>query len=125
MVPLFYRNQPVELKLKRRDLTGLLLYEKSRELAVRIPQSEFDRDPAARNAFEEFRDQLRDLVKPDIVKISYRQGRYLCEGEAKALNLELDRSCAEGSFVLNLEMPPRIRRSLVADAAALPAPANP
>jgi hypothetical protein len=118
-VPLFYRNQPVELKLKRRDLTGLLIYEKSKELAVRIPQSEFDRDPAARNAFEEFRDQLRDLVKPDMVKISYRQGRYLCEGEARALNLEPDRSCAEGSFVLNLEMPPRIRRSLnVNDGAA-------
>lgn len=113
----------MELKLKRRDLTGLLLYEKSRELAVRIPHSEFGRDPAARNAFEEFRDQLRDLVKPDMVKIAYRQGRYLCEGEARALNLEPDRSCAEGSFVLNLEMPPRIRRTLVAEGAALPAPA--
>lgn len=110
-VPLFTRDHPIELRLRGRQIQGTLIYEKSKELAVRsrpIGQGAV----ATGNLFE----SIRDTLNRDLVHASYRRGNYLCTFDAKLLAVEADVSCAEGSVIINLEFPLRVRRRLDAQS---------
>ncbi len=104
-VPLFTRDHPIELRFKGRQIAGTLIFEKSRELAVRtVPFSE------RRQVQGNFLQNLRDSLGGDRVYAEFRRGNYLCSFEAKMIGAEADASCQDGSIVVNLEVPGRVRR---------------
>lgn len=108
MVPLFARDQQVELRLKRRDIDAQLIYETAHELAFRIEAQELDKEMTGFAPIE----QLREFLGPNNVRVNYRQGNYRCVFESALKRLDVDRSCPRGSLILNLQLPPRVRRIL-------------
>lgn len=106
-MPLFTRNHPIELRFKGRQISGNLIFEKSRELAIRtVPFSE---GAAVQTGFLE---TLRDSITRDKVYAEFRRGNYLCSFEARMTGVEPDASCSDGSIIVNLEVPLRVKRIL-------------
>ncbi|MBX7059179.1 MAG: hypothetical protein K1X75_14025 [Leptospirales bacterium] len=107
-MPIFLNHQPAELRIQRREVKADLLYENSRELAFRVAASEMAQEAPSVGAL----DQLREMLGPKSVRVVYRQGNYRCIFESRMNLLEADRSCPDGSYVLTLQLPARVRRIL-------------
>ncbi|MCR9143488.1 MAG: hypothetical protein NXI24_14660 [bacterium] len=108
-MPLFTRDDSIQLRFKGRQITGSLIYEKSRELAIRtVPFSE------GREVQLNFFENLRDTFGRDKVYAEYRRGNYLCTFETHMIGAEPDASCHDGSIIVNLEVPGRVKRVIQA-----------
>lgn len=104
-MPLFTRDHPIQLRFKGRQISGSLIFEKSRELAVRTVS--FSEGLAVQGNFLE---NLRDTFGAEKVYAEFRRGNYLCSFETRMIGVEPDVSCQHGSIIVNLEVPGRIKR---------------
>lgn len=97
-MPIFHSDQSLEIHLRGERLAGTLIYEKGKELAVRLPDH-----PVFKN------DSIWTLLKNETVHAEYEQGQFRCSFDTRLLDLDLDRT-RSGDWVLNIQIPARVRR---------------
>ncbi|MBL8019986.1 MAG: hypothetical protein JNM27_10010 [Leptospirales bacterium] len=99
-MPLFKSGQEIQLTIRGEKLKGLVVYEKSKEVAVRLQDH-----PVFKN------DSIWTMLKNEFIHGEYEQGPYHCAFDARMTDLDADRASIENDWVLNLQLPGKVRRT--------------
>ncbi len=97
-MPIFHAGQDVQIHLRGERFPGTLIYEKARELALRVKDH-----PVFQN------DSIWTLLKNETVHAEYEQAQFRCSFDTRMVDLDRDRT-QEGDWILNIQIPARIRR---------------
>ncbi|MCE9596438.1 MAG: hypothetical protein K8S54_00570 [Spirochaetia bacterium] len=98
-MPLFTSGQEIQLTIRGEKLAGSVVFEKSKEVAVRLQDH-----PVFRN------DSIWTILKNEFIHGEYEQGPYHCSFDARMTDLDADRASQENDWVLNLQLPGKVRR---------------
>ncbi len=96
---LFSSGQEIELTLRGEKIRGLIVFEKSKELALRLKDH-----PVFKN------DSIWTLLKNEFIHGEFDEGPFRCSFDTRILDLGEDRASIEPDWILNLQIPTRIRR---------------
>ena len=96
---LFSSGQEIELTLRGERIRGSIVFEKSKELALRLKDH-----PVFKN------DSIWTLLKNEFIHGEFDEGPFRCSFDTRILDLGEDRASIEPDWILNLQIPTRIRR---------------
>lgn len=97
-MPIFRSGQEIDIHLRGERIHGTLIYEKAKELAIRLKDH-----PVFQN------DSIWTLLKNETVHGEYDQAEFRCSFDTRLMDLDRDRTL-EGDWILNIQIPSRIRR---------------
>lgn len=91
----------LKIRLRGFDTGARLIYETPKGLALRVEGNT-----------QLLEDARRGSARGDTITAEFTQGNYRCNFQARMTDLEEDRSDAQGSVVLTIALPARVRRTL-------------
>jgi len=99
VVPLFRSDQEIHLTLRGEKIPGRIVYEKSKEIAIRVKNH-----PALRN------ETIWSILKNETIHGEFRLDFFNCSFDSRLIDLDEDRASAGEDWILNLQIPNRVRR---------------
>lgn len=106
-VAIIRRGDTLRILIRGQRVQGYAISEVPDHLTIRLAavdvpvESSVDRSPLQ---------QFMDVLNRNGVQAEFKQGNYLCSFGARMLQLWPDRSCPDGSFIMQLSVPARVRR---------------
>ena len=96
---LFSSGQEIQLTLRGEQIQGLILFEKAKEIALRLEDH-----PVFKN------DSIWTLLKNEFIHGEFNEGPFRCSFDTRIIDLGEDRASTRTDWILNLQIPTRIRR---------------